>query len=287
MKTTAPRRVLGRGLDALLPVPGQSERPVALRRDHFLAPIEDVHPSPDQPRTVFDEAKLDELAQSIRTEGLIQPLVVRERPGGGYFLIAGERRWRAAQRAGMHEVPVVVRNVSPAQAFELALVENIQRADLDPIEEAEAYRRLCDEHGYTQEALAERVGKDRATVANALRLLKLPAGVRDLVHRGALSMGHARALLGATDEAAIEMLARQVAERGLSVRATEDMVRRKRAPAAPPPVKSASVRDLEEKLARALGARVAVRDRGKGRGGSIEIKYLNLDDLDRILDRLL
>ncbi len=283
---TAPRRALGRGLDALLPVPG-GDRPVALRRDHFLVPIEDLHPSPDQPRQVFDETKLDELARSIRSEGLIQPLVVRERPGGGFFLIAGERRWRASQRAGLHEVAVVVRNVSPAQAFELALVENIQRADLDPIEEAEAYRRLCDEHGYTQEALAERVGKDRSSVANALRLLKLPAPVRELVHRGALSMGHARALLGASDEAAIEMLARHVAHRGLSVRATEDLVRRKRAPVAPPPAKSASVRDLEDKLARALGARVAVRDRGKGRGGSIEIKYLNLDDLDRILDRLL
>jgi ParB family chromosome partitioning protein len=280
---TAPRRALGRGLDALLPVPG-GDRPIALRRDTFVVPIEDIHPSPDQPRQHFDEAKLDELAQSIRSEGVIQPLVVRERPGGGYYLIAGERRWRAAQRAGLHDVPVVVRNVSPAQAFELALVENIQRADLDPIEEAQAYRRLCDEHGYTQEALAERVGKDRTTVTNALRLLKLPESVRDLVHRGSLTMGHARALLAA-NAGDIETLARQVAARALSVRATEALVKRKPAPA--PPAKPASVRDLEDKLTRALGARVAVRDRGKGRGGTIEIKYLNLDDLDRILDRLL
>jgi ParB family transcriptional regulator, chromosome partitioning protein len=282
---TAQVKRLGRGLDALLPVPGGGER-VSLRKDFFLAGIEDVHPSPDQPRTVFDEGKLDELAQSIRSEGMIQPLVVRERPGGGFVLIAGERRWRAAQRAGLHEVPVVVRNVSPAQAFELALVENIQRADLDPIEEAEAYRRLCDDHGYTQEALAERVGKERATVANALRLLKLPASVRQMVHSGTLTMGHARALLGVEDAAEIETTARRVAQKGLSVRATEDLVRRRRPPPAKP-IKTAVVRDLEDKLMRALGTRVQVRDRGQGRGGTIEIKYLNLDDLDRILDRLL
>jgi len=285
MTAQVKRRALGRGLDALLPVPGGSER-VPIRRDFFLAGIEDIHPSPDQPRKVFDEAKLEELAQSIRSEGLIQPLVVRERPDGGFCLIAGERRWRAAQRAGLHEVPVVVRNVSPAQAFELALVENIQRADLDPIEEAEAYRRLCDDHGYTQEALAERVGKDRATVSNALRLLKLPASVRELVHSGALTMGHARALLGVEDAAELETTARRVAQKGLSVRATEELVRHRR-PTATPPAKTAAVRDLEEKLMRALGARVQVRDRGQGRGGVIEIKYLNLDDLDRILDRLL
>lgn len=294
------RRGLGRGLDALIPIGGSlgsvapydgACAPSLVRRDYFLAPIEDVHPSPDQPRRIFDDAKLEELAQSIRESGIIQPLVVRERTGegGGFWLIAGERRWRAAQRAGLHELPVVVREVSPAKAFELALVENVQRADLDPIEEAEAYRRLSDECGYTQEQLAERVGKDRTTITNALRLLKLPLPVRELVQQGSLSMGHARALLGLEHEAAIETAARKVVAKALSVRATEELVRRDRdgAPQRPAaPEKSPSVRDLEQKLTRTLGARVRLHDRGGGRGGAIQIDYANLDDLDRILDQL-
>lgn len=292
------RRALGRGLDALIPtiandVTDDARTPVAeSKRDHFLAPIEDLHPSPDQPRQSFAENGLEELAQSIRSEGVIQALVVRERTaseGGGFWLIAGERRWRAAQRAGLHEVPVVVREATPAGAFELALVENLQRADLNPIEEAQAYRRLCDEHAYTQDALAERVGKDRATIANALRLLKLPHSVRALVQEGALTMGHARALLGLEDSDAIEAAARKVIARGLSVRATEELVRRERTPAAPaepPAEKSASVKDLENRLTQRFGARVAVKDKGENRGGSIEIRYANLDDLDRILDQL-
>jgi ParB family chromosome partitioning protein len=296
------RRALGRGLDALIPGGGGSAAPAVTtldekapaRRDYFLAPIEDVHPCPDQPRQMFDEARLEELAQSIRTDGVIQPLVVRERAvtdGGGFLLIAGERRWRAAQRAGLHEVPVVVREASPAQAFEMALVENVQRADLNPIEEAEAYRRLSDEFGYTQEQLAERVGKDRTTITNALRLLKLPPAVRTLVQEGELSMGHARALLGLEDAGAIDTLARKVVGRALSVRATEELVRRERTavdePAPKPVEKSASVKDLEQKLTRALGAKVAVHDRGGDKGGRIEIPYGNLDDLDRILEILL
>jgi ParB family transcriptional regulator, chromosome partitioning protein len=285
------RRVLGRGLDALIPSATPSPPPVTLapvRRDFFLAPIEDVHPSPEQPRQAFSEQSLEELAQSIRTEGIIQPLIVRQRTEGGFWLIAGERRWRAAQRAGLHDIPVVVREATAASAFELALVENIQRADLNPIEEALAYRRLCDEHGYTQEQVADRVGKDRTSIANALRLLKLPAFVRSLVQDGTLGMGHARALLSLEEPAAIETAARQVRDRSLSVRATEELVRRARLP---PPVrreteKTASVRDVEQRLTRALGARVVLRDRGQNRGGSIEIRYANLDDLDRILDRL-
>jgi len=297
------RRALGRGLDALIPAalipsgrPEPPPAPVALasvRRDFFLAPIEDIHPSPDQPRQAFEERALEELAQSIRAEGVIQPLVVRERSvadGGGFWLIAGERRWRASQRAGIHEVPVIVREATAAKAFELALVENIQRADLNPIEEAVAYRRLCDEHGYTQEQVADRVGKDRTTVANALRLLKLPPLVRSLVQDGSLSMGHARALLALDAPDAIETAARKVRDRALSVRATEELVRRARSPQpsgspAESP-KSASVRDLEQRLTRALGARVTIQDQGGNRGGKIEIRYANLDDLDRILDRL-
>jgi ParB family chromosome partitioning protein len=293
------RRALGRGLDALIPgsSDGEDHRPGLVsvvptppaRKDFFLAPIEDVHPSQEQPRQTFDETKLEELAQSIRSDGIIQPLVVRERSlaeGGGYWLIAGERRWRAAQKAGLHDVPVVVREVSPAKAFEMALVENVQRADLDPIEEAEAYRRLSDEFGYTQEQLAERVGKERSTIANALRLLKLPAPVRQLVQDGTLSMGHARALLGLDDSAAIEVAARKIVARALSVRATEELVRKDREPAPTRPVaeKSASVRELEQKLTRTLGARVQIHQTGKG--GKIEINWSDLDDLDRILDQI-
>jgi ParB family chromosome partitioning protein len=297
------RRALGRGLDALIPsAPALREAapPLALapsRRDFFLAGIEDIHPSPEQPRQAFEERALEELAQSIRAEGVIQPLVVREREGGGFWLIAGERRWRAAQRAGLREVPVVVREANSAKAFELALVENIQRADLNPIEEALAYRRLCEEQGWTQEQVAERIGKDRSTVANALRLLKLPPLVRSYVQAGELSMGHARALLALEDSVPMEAAARKVRDQGLSVRATEDLVRRARAeePASQPAgtaresargEKSAAVRDLEQRLVRALGARVTIRDKGQNRGGAIEIRYANLDDLDRILDQL-
>jgi ParB family chromosome partitioning protein len=250
-----------------------------------------VHPSHEQPRHAFDEARLEELAQSIRSHGVIQPIVLRERPaseGGGYWLIAGERRWRAAQRAGLHEIPALVREATPAKAFEVALIENVQRDDLNPIEEAEAYRRLSDEHGLTQEQLAERVGKDRTSITNALRLLKLPLEVRALVSDGSLSMGHARALLGLEDPARIETMARKIVARALSVRATEELVRRERdpAPARDTAPKSASVRDLEERLTRSLGARVQVHDRGAKKGGRIEIVYANLDDLDRLLDRL-
>jgi ParB family chromosome partitioning protein len=227
---------------------------------------------------MFEESSLEELAASIRQEGILQPLVVRERPRpqGGFWLIAGERRWRAAQRAGLHQVPVVIREASEARAFELALVENLQREDLNPIEEAEAYQHLADAFAYTQEQIAERVGKDRTTVANALRLLKLPPFVRELVQTGTLSMGHARALLGLEAPEAIERMAKQVVARGLSVRMTEELVRKDKEgalPAAKVPAKSPSVRDLEERLTRALTLRVSVQDRGGGKGGKIEIRY--------------
>ncbi len=304
------RSALGRGLDALIPGGGsereerERERVVALpaapaaptRRDYFQAPIEDLHPGPEQPRQAFDEGTLNELASSIRSQGVITPLIVRERPkteGGGFWIIAGERRWRAAQRAGLREVPVLLRDSTRAKALEAALIDNIQREDLNPIEEAEGYKRLSDELGYTQEQIAERVGKDRATVANALRLLKLPGSVRELVQKSALSMGHARALLGLEDTPAIERCALKVVARALSVRATEELVRRERGDAggakakAPVVEKSAIVKDLEQKLTRALGARIAVVDRGGGKGGRIEIEYADLDDLDRLLDKLL
>ncbi|MCG8416871.1 MAG: ParB/RepB/Spo0J family partition protein [Proteobacteria bacterium] len=306
-----PKRRLGRGLSALLPATGSAAPPDAravdgatggqdaasgnaqpARRIYFEAPIEDVYPNPDQPRKRFEEAELDELAQSIRAHGVIQPLIVRTRAEGGYYLIAGERRWRAAQRAGFHDVPVVVQEVAPKEAFERALVENLQRSDLNAIEEAEAFRRLVDEFGYTQEKVAERVGKERSTITNSLRLLRLPKTVRRMVEDGELNMGHARALLGLDSEAEIETMARNVEKRSLSVRATEDMVRKrtqKSAPKSQQVQKSASVRDLEERLTKSLGAKVQITEdkRGSGNGGRVEIRYFDLDDLDRLLDRLL
>jgi len=309
------RKALGRGLSALIPsapVAGAATAPAtdaaaSLRREYFVAPIEDVHPSGNNPRRAFDDAGLAELVASIREHGIIEPLVVRARAeseGGGFLLIAGERRWRAAQKAGKKDVPVVVKDIDALEAFEMALVENLQRQDLNPIEEAEAYRRLCDEHGYTHEKLAVRVGKDRTTIANALRLLKLPPPVRSMVVDGRLAAGHARALLGlaasveAPDEkAAAESIAKaadEVVKGGLSARQAEALVRKLRAAretkAAPAPstapAKTASVRDLEARLLRALGVRCAVVETGPGKG-RLEIEYPSLDDLDRVLDKLL
>jgi ParB family chromosome partitioning protein len=313
----AKKRGLGRGLSALLPggppagalgavasvpaspaTPGPMAHPMAgaaaaagRPRTYFAAGIEELYPSPEQPRRRFDETKLGELADSMKSHGVIVPLVVRPRPEGGYFLIAGERRWRAAQRAGLHEVPVVVQDVEQGTALERALVENLQRADLGPLEEAGAYQRLIDEFGLTQEEVAARIGKDRSTVANSIRLLKLPPPVRQLVEDERLSMGHARALLALDEPAAIERAARQVVERQLSVRATETLVKRAKEPEdrrpPPRPHKSASVRDLEDRLTRALGGPVAITEDEPGKAGRIEIRYMNLDHLERLLDRLL
>jgi ParB family chromosome partitioning protein len=246
-----------------------------VRRDYFRAPIEDIYPSPEQPRKRFGEAELDELAESIRAHGVIQPLIVRARPareGSGYYLIAGERRWRASQRAGLHDVPVVVQDVDPTEAFERALVENLQRSDLNPIEEAEAFQRLIEEFGHTQEQVATRVGKERSTVANALRLLKLPPGVRQLVEDSKLSMGHARALLGLESVEDIETTARAIVAKGLSVRASEELVRARAAgvtskKAKHQAPKSAAVGDIEERLTRSLGSRTSLLEDRKGKGG--------------------
>lgn len=301
------KRGLGRGLGALLPggslsapsyipvpsAPAQAEAPRS--RVYFAAGIEDLYPSPEQPRRKFDDAKLGELADSIKVHGIIVPLVVRPRPGGGYFLIAGERRWRSAQRAGLHEIPVVVQDVEEGEALERALVENLQRADLGPLEEAAAFQRLVDEFGLTQDEIGARIGKDRSTVANTMRLLKLPTGVRQLVEDEALTMGHARALLGLDTAEAIEIAARKVVAKGLSVRSTEELVKKSRDPEgarprpapAPGPRKSASVRDLEERLTRSLGGPVTITEDEPGKAGHLEIRYMNLDHLERLLDKLL
>src|SRR5690606_34309281 len=236
-----------------------------------------------QPRQHFDEAKLDELAASIREHGLLEPLVVRKLGEDSFELIAGERRWRACQKAGLKEALVVVHEVSPAQAFELAIIENVQREDLDPIEMAEALGRRVDEHGYTQAKLAERIGKDRSTIANALRLLKLPESVRMKVVTGELSEGHGRALLGIENPTKMAEVAAKVVNGRLSVRQTEELVRGAKPKSAgasgAKASKTASVRDLEKRLERKLGARCEVKDQnGKGQ---VIVRYGSLDELDR------
>ncbi len=276
------RPALGRGLSALIPdVP-----PPAPRAD---APAEVdldlIEPNRDQPRRIMDDAKLEELAQSIRGSGIIQPIVVRRRAEGAYEIVAGERRWRAAQRAGLLKVPVVIRDVPDDKRLELALIENVQREDLNPIEEARAYRRLADEFGLTQEETARAVGKDRATVANYQRLLALAAEVQADVATGALSMGHARALVALPDAAAQRRAARDVRTRGLSVRETELLVKRRLAPPAPPPPgPDPHTKAAAERLRVALGTSVEIVRRR--RGGRIEIHFRSEDELQRLFEQL-
>jgi ParB family chromosome partitioning protein len=286
------KRALGRGLDALLPQASTRSSASYGDKSVFSCPIEKLVAQKGQPRQYFAPQALADLAASIKEHGLLEPLVVRRAPNAPdkFEIIAGERRFRAAQKAGLHEVLVVVKDVSPKAAFELALIENLQREDLNPVELAEALDRLVKEHGYTQDALGDRLKKDRTTIANSLRLLKLPPRVRARVITGELSEGHARALLGAGDAKAIEELAEKVFRGKLNVRATEALVRGKKPGAsngAKPKenAKSASVRDLEARLSRKLGTRVVVRDLG-GKG-EISIPYLDLDALDRLLAKLL
>jgi len=281
------RPALGRGMAALLP---NAAPPPAAGRTILQLPVEAVERSKDQPRKRFDERQLEELAASIRTHGVVEPILVR-RHGERYRIVAGERRWRAAQRAGLREIPALVRDANDREAFELALVENLQRADLNAVEEAEAYDVLVREHGLTQEQVAERVGKERSTVANALRLLKLPGDVRDMVRDGRLEMGHARALLSLERAEAIRRAAQRVAREGLSVRATEALVRRM---VSPPERGSdgaagrrggASVQDVVNRLQRRLGARCRVIPR-TAQAGKLEIDYTSLQELDGILGRI-
>lgn len=311
MSKAKKRPALGRGLGALLPnqakggeakpapTPAPAPAPDATPRTGVQTlPIEQLEPNPEQPRKHFDPIKLDELASSIKTQGLLQPIVVspQHKPGSTerkYLIIAGERRWRASQKAGLHEVPVVIRAIDEEDRLELALVENIQRADLNPIEEALAYRELIRMRDYTQEELAMRVGKDRSTIANALRLLRLPDRVQELVQVGKLSMGHARALLGLEHEDAINAVATEVVRGNFSVRATEAAVRKYNAeqkPDAPTDEDSRRkiiVGELETRLRRRLGARVRLKSKGKKGNGMIEIPYSSLDELDRLLKMLL
>ena len=277
---------LGKGLSALIPVaPPQSVQNTSRDDPKTQVNIDKISPSPFQPRRAFDEIKLQELAMSIRNQGIIQPLVVRPK-GERFELIAGERRWRAAMKAGLSTVPVVVRQASDRDALQLALIENLQREDLNPIEEATGYRRLQDEFTWSQEEVADKVGKSRPAVTNALRLLALPSEVQQEVASGNLPAGQARALLGLQSEAVIITAYREVLARALSTRETEKLVRnlkagrrrRRESPAVDP-----DLRSLVEELQRALGTKIRVLPKARSNKGKIEIEYYSLPDLERII----
>ena len=284
---TERRPALGKGLSALIPdVPEQPTH------GSMEVDVDLLSPNDQQPRLSMDDGKLDELASSIKTNGVIQPILVR-RTGSAFKIIAGERRWRAAQRAGLLKVPVVVRDVpedADRDLLELALVENIQRENLNPVDEALAYQRLSDEFGLTQEQIAEAVGTDRAPVANFLRLLRLPEEVRGALAGGALSMGHARAILALSEEALQRQAARDVVARALSVRDTEGLVRKLGAPTRvrrmPQPAQPADVhtRAAEDRIRFALGTKVRIVRRGQG--GTIEIDFASEDELNRLYEML-
>jgi len=294
MSADPKRRGLGRGLSALLGEEPLDEAPAPTgggARAPRLLPIEQLRPSRFQPRRLMDEEGLQELAASIAERGVLQPVLARRLDGqDGYEIIAGERRWRAAQLAQLHDIPVLVRDFSDREAQEVALVENLQRQDLSALEEAEGYRRLMQDHGHTQEDVARGVGKSRSHIANTLRLLSLPDGVRRLLEEGKLSAGHARALLACAEP---EQAARTVVERGLNVRQTEALTGAGRTPAAEsrPPPAAAAAKDpdtaaLERDLAALLGLAVEIRFRGNGGSGALVLKYSTLDQLDDILHRL-
>ncbi|TKB40040.1 MAG: ParB/RepB/Spo0J family partition protein [Mesorhizobium sp.] len=286
------RKRLGRGLAALI---GEIDRPVAPEKPSAVAadgkvPIEFVSPNPKNPRRHFGDAELTDLAQSIREHGVVQPAVARPSPSqpGRYEIIAGERRWRAAQRAGLTEIPLIVRDVNDRTALELAIIENVQRADLNPVEEAQGYQQLIDEHGYTQADLGQVIGKSRSHVANTLRLLKLPDVIRDMLVDGALSAGHARTLVTAGDPAG---LAKRIVEEGLSVRQAEALAQM---PAGPTPAKvrsapSAPEKDpdtlaLEKLMTDTIGMIVSIEHKAKG--GTLRVDYRSLDQLDELCRRL-
>lgn len=295
---------LGRGLDALLgealrsdsaPVsasnPSPSATAASVGQGVATIAVADIHPNPDQPRRHFSEEKLAELAASIGRHGIVQPIVVRPH-AGGYQIVAGERRWRAAQRAQIHDIPAIVRDFSDSETLEIAIIENIQRADLNPIEEAQGYRMLCSEFGHSAAEVAEIVHKSRSHVANLMRLLDLPPLIRDMVIEEKLTMGHARALLGSDDSVRLAMV---VIKQGLSVRATEALVRKTSkgetaAKAAPRVVgdnpASADIRAVEAHLGDLLGLKVRISQKGMTGAGSVTFEYASLDQLDMLCQRL-
>jgi ParB family chromosome partitioning protein len=283
------RRGLGRGLSALMAdvnMDNSRSAPAVERAPDSHLPIEKIFPNPNQPRRVFEPQAMEELAESIRQKGVIQPLIVRPSADGRYEIVAGERRWRAAQVANLHEIPVLIRDFSDMEMLEIAIIENIQRADLNAIDEAQAYKQLMDKFGHTQEKIAEGLSRSRSHIANLLRLLTLPEAVQDLVRTARLSAGHARALIGNPDA---EIVALQIVKDGLSVRAVEDMMRKKTSDVAGPAAaprrffteKDADTKALEADLAASMKMAVSI-EHGAGGGGMVTITYKSLDDLDRL-----
>ncbi|MGD9920035.1 MAG: ParB/RepB/Spo0J family partition protein [Pseudorhodoplanes sp.] len=287
------RSRLGRGLAALMGDVA-AESPVTDRAQKLpprKIPIEHLTPNPRNPRRIFADTELDELSQSIRERGIIQPIVVRAAPDGGktFEIIAGERRWRASQRAGLHEVPIVVLEVTDAEALELAIIENIQRADLNPLEEAAGYQALASQYSHSQDDIAHIVGKSRSHVANTLRLLKLPDAVKAYINQGKLTAGHARALINQTDP---EGVARDIVEKGLNVREAEKLRQdnaranaRKTKKSSAKAMKDANIAALERQLSDALGLVVEINDRGRA-GGTLGVRYRTLEQLDEVVRRL-
>jgi len=281
------RVALGKGLGALIPDFGKEES-----RTLLYCGIEEIAPNRSQPRKHFDESKLQELAESIKEKGILEPLIVRRVNGGGYELIVGERRWRAAQKAGLKEVPILVREVEGREVLELSLIENLQREDLNPIEEAEAFRHLIEEFNISQEALAARIGKDRTTITNTLRLLKLPSEARNQLLQNHITSGHARAILSLENKEKQKELCALIIKKGLSVREAEALAKRwsekPKKGVAPAKKKSdweSQLNSLQDSLRRHLGTKVHITQKGKK--GKIEIEYYSFDDLERIIETIL
>lgn len=284
------KRGLGRGLSALMADVTETTAPAAEggapARPDLVVPIEKIKPNPDQPRRRFDPEHLEDLANSIREKGVIQPLIVREIAGeaGNYEIVAGERRWRASQKAQLHELPVIVREFNDTEVLEIAIIENIQRADLNPVEEAAGYRQLMDKFGHTQEVLSKALGKSRSHIANLMRLLNLPDDIQGLLEEGKLSAGHARALI--TSDHAQE-IAKKIVSDGLSVRQTEALVKKFASgdlekPKKPKVEKDADTKALEGDLSANLGMKVAIDHKAGGEAGQITIKYKTMDQLDEL-----
>ncbi len=270
-----------------------SETPAAVDEEMLEIDVDLIEPNNTQPRTRFDERRLEELAQSIRTNGLVQPLLVRRR-GGRYQLVAGERRWRAAQLAGLQKIPAVVREIPDEKIFELALIENIQREELNPMEEAYAYKRLIESLNLTQEMLAQRVGRDRSFIANHLRLLRLPKDLQEMVEEEKLSMGHARALLGLENVEIQRSIAKQIIDKSFSVRETERIVKKsvdgkveKIDKHVVQVKKDANVNAAEAKLRRLFSTQVRIVPSTSGVGGKVEIEYYSMDDLNRLYNMMI
>lgn len=285
------RQPLGRGLNALIGEPATA--PATVPQTGSEIDIDLIDPNPEQPRTHFDPRELEDLAASIRANGIVQPIVIRPH-GGRYQIVAGERRWRAAQQAGLRRAPVVVKEIPDDKLLELALVENIQRQELNPIEEANAYRKLIDRIGLTQEQVAERVGKERSLIATTMRLLKLPNDVQRYLVEGKLALSHGRALLMTEDHGIQREVAHAVIDKGLSVRDTERLIKRftagvEKAEAAKRSIisKDANVRAAETRLSRHLSTNVKINPSSKNKGGKIEIEYYGPDDLTRVFDLLI